>query len=190
MVKIVRGIVNKKIISLICLCLWLASLGIAHETNTSKALLKGEVSIKPVATVDNPPEQMREGQIQAGIEVAFSVKVKNEGNQASQPGTLQVYYRFPPSLQHLSSASLFETEEVSLPVLQPGEEKMITFDKKQRMPTLYDFVRDDWGKREYQAIARVAGQDQVLHVVALTFSAYYYEIPISTKIAAVPVFNH
>ncbi|MBS4168222.1 hypothetical protein PARA125_000855 [Parachlamydia sp. AcF125] len=161
----------------------------AHEEYHSKALLKGEILIRPVATMDNPLEQMQEGQIQAGVEVSFSVKIKNLGNQPNPPGNLQIHYKFPSSLSHLSTASLFETEILPLPTLNPGEEKMVTFDKKQRMPTLYDFVRDDWGKREYQAIVKIAGQEHLLNTVALTFSAYYYEIPVASKIVAIPVFN-
>lgn len=155
--------------------------GTAQEGN--KAYLRGAISLTPVPTIDNPPEQMVPGRIQSGIEVAVQVTIKNEGELPSQSGTLLVKYDFPFIEQ---SKPLFETEMLLLPSLKPGEEKVFKFAKQQRMPTIYDFVREDWGKREYQAIAQINDQSHTLGVLHLTFSAYYYDTPIPTPLAKVP----
>lgn len=154
---------------------------IAHEGQ--ETYLKGTISLTPIPTIDNPPEQIVPGRIQSGIEVEIQVKVKNEGKFSSQPGTLLVKYDFPFST---NEKTLFETEKLTLPTLNPGEEQIFKFSKRQRMPTIYDFVRDDWGKREYQAIAELAGHKHTLGLLNLTFSAYYYDIPSSSPVAMVP----
>jgi len=172
--------VKRNLISILLISIGLFNGLLAAEN--PHTLLKGVISLTPIPTIDNPPEQLITGQIQSGIEVAIQVKVKNEGKLPSSPGTIFVQYQAPT----YQLKPLFETEVLPLESLNPGEEKIIQFSKKQRMPTLYDFVRDDWGKREYQAIAQFEQTQTNLGILSLTFSAYYYEVSVPTSLAAVP----
>lgn len=179
---------QKLIFSIImCSMFFNSTLALAKEDPTT--LLKGVISLTPIPTIDNPPEQLVAGQIQSGIEVAVQLKVKNEGQLPSQPGTVFVQYHVPSGLALHHLKPLFETEVLPLASLNPGEEKTIQFAKKQRMPTLYDFIRDDWGKREYQAIAQFKHTQKNLGILSLTFSAYYYEAPVPMSLAAVPAIH-
>ena len=108
--------------------------------------------------------------------VQISTTVVNKGATASKPMKLLVRYAYPQPYQHSPDSILFETEVINLPVLQSGEESKIQFAKSQPLPTISDFVHNDWPMRQYQAVVVTDGKEEVVGTLALTYSAYYYPI--------------
>lgn len=135
-----------------------------------QSILQGSIHIQPVKNV---PGDLT-GKIQPGTQVKISVEVENKGGKVSPAGQIYVRYAFSQPLEHEKSSILFETEKKSLTSIEPGKKIEIAFDTPHLIPSLLDFVRDDWSIREYQAIALIDKQEHIIGTLALTFSAYYY----------------
>lgn len=133
-------------------------------------ILQGSIHIQPVTPL--PGDQT--GKIQPGTPVKLIVTVENRGQQPSSPGQLYVRYAFAPPLENEARSIIFETEKKPLPSIEPGKQINITFDTPHIIPSLLDFVRYDWPIREYQAMAVVNHQENIIGSLAITFSAYYY----------------
>lgn len=113
------------------------------------------------------------GKIQPGTSVKLSVVVENKGPYASKGGELYVRYAFAKPLDQENKSLIFETEKENLPVIEPGQQVTIEFKTPHLLPAVFDFVREDWLLREYQAIAKIDQKEKLLGTLALTFSAYY-----------------
>jgi hypothetical protein len=152
--------------------LLLARIGYAHThtLDLKHGILQGAIHIEPVQSI--PGHEA--GKIQPGTSVKIVVMVENKGLQESPAGELFVRYAFAHPLEHEESSVLFTTEKKPLPALEPGKKVDITFDAVHQIPSLLDFVRYDWSIREYQAIAIINNEENLLGTLAITFSAYYY----------------
>jgi hypothetical protein len=124
--------------------------------------------------------------IQPGTPILFTAVVRNKGALTSQEGTLQIRFVFSDLVEHLTTGALFQTEQLTLPSIPPGEEITLSFKTPQVLPTIYDFVRQDWGMRRYEAIAAVNGNEQMIGVSSIVFSAYYYARPSQETPKVVP----
>ncbi|CCB90511.1 putative uncharacterized protein [Waddlia chondrophila 2032/99] len=115
------------------------------------------------------------GHVQPGTTIQLQAAVKNAGTASSKEGALHIQFAFPEPLNDRKDSTIFETERVALPSIAPGEEVLVIFDKMHRWPNFFDFIRDDWAMREYQAIAIIGGHAQTIGTLTIAFSAYYYE---------------
>ncbi len=156
----------------IALCLLLARIGYSQTANdpTQAIVLQGSIHIEPAKPV--PGDQT--GKIQPGTAVKLSATIENKGNQENPPGQFFIRYAFAHPLNNEEKSQIFETEKKSLPSIQPGKKVEIAFDTPHKIPSLLDFVRDDWSIREYQAVALIDKEEYLIGTLALTFSAYYY----------------
>lgn len=112
--------------------------------------------------------------IQPGTPILITVKIKNNGKVANKEGQLFVRFVYPEPLSKQPKSELFVTETIGLPSIQPGKEASLMFKSVQFSPTLYDFVKEDFAMRQYQAVLIVDNQEYILGNTTLTFSAYYY----------------
>lgn len=153
--------------------LLLARIGYS-QTQTAKetkaAILQGSIHTEPIKAI--PGDQT--GKIQPGTAVKLVVTVENKGGQINPPGQLYVRYAFAHPLENEAKSVIFETEKKPLPSIEPGKQVNIVFDTPHQIPSLLDFVRYDWSIREYQAIAIINQEENLIGTLALTFSAYYY----------------
>ncbi|MBA2728240.1 MAG: hypothetical protein H0U49_08740 [Parachlamydiaceae bacterium] len=108
--------------------------------------------------------------------VKITSTISNHSSVSSKPTKLLVRYAYPQPYHNSTGSLIFETEAVDIPVLQPGEEKNVQFAKGHQLPTISDFVLNDWAMRQYQAITVTDGKEIVVGTLALTYSAYYYPI--------------
>jgi hypothetical protein len=150
-----------------------------QASDIKDAILVGSIEVKPT----KPLSGDRTDKIQPGTSVKLVVSVENKGQQASPLGKLYVRYAFAYPLEEEVSSIVFETEKKSLPSLEPGQKVDISFETTHQIPSLLDFVRDDWSIREYQAMAVIHPDEHLIGTLAITFSAYYYpgikkEVPI------------
>lgn len=141
-----------------------------ETTDHKAAILQGSIHIQPSMPISNDHAI----KIQPGTSVKLMVTVENKGEQTSPPGQLYVRYSFAHPLENEKTSSIFETEKKPLPPIEPGQQVEIAFDAPHQLPSLLDFVRYDWSIREYQAIAVIDHQENLIGTLALTFSAYYY----------------
>lgn len=139
------------------------------QAPTSEAILQGTIEIRPSAASLADKEK-----IQPGTAIKISVNVQNVGDFPSEPGEIFIQYGLAKPLHKEEGSVLFETEKKILPVIEPHQSVVITFDQSHSTPTLLDFVRDDWALREYQAVVNVNQETKMIGTLALTFSAYYY----------------
>lgn len=121
-----------------------------------------------------------------GTLVQIKVKVKNSGKVPSGPAKIQVRYALPKPLQKSPKSILFETEIADLAKLDPGQERLITFDKEHQLPTVADFIRYDWPMRQYQVVLLEGEKEHILGTLSITLSAYYYEGPAKSLQVALP----
>lgn len=150
--------------------------------NEKQVVLQGSISLKPSKPL---PGDLTE-KIQPGTAAMIDIVVENIGTKASMAGELYVRYALAHPLNKESTDLDFATEKRMLPSIEPGKKVEITFETPHLIPSLLDFVRDDWSIREYQAVAVVNHQEYPIGTLAITFSAYYYpglkkEIPASIK---------
>lgn len=117
------------------------------------------------------------GRIQPGSPVTLCALVKNLGKEASVPGKIRLVFAFPKPLDTQANSKLFETEELALPSIPPGKDVVVTFKNTHQLPSLFDFIRNDWGMRQYHAFITIGKDTQLSGTRGLTFSAYYYEGP-------------
>lgn len=141
-----------------------------HITPNKSVILEGSIQIHPTKALPNN----QEGQIQPGTPVKIGVTVENKGEQASPKGELFVRYVYAHPLEKEKTSLIFETEKKELPSIEPSKKIEIVFDTPHQIPSLLDFVRDDWSMREYQATALINEKEYLLGTLAITFSAYYY----------------
>lgn len=163
--------------------------GQAEDQAASFAILQAKIQIQPV-----DPKGLVQDKIQPGSAVKVSLKITNKSSVPSVPGQVYIQYAFIEPLQAHARSVIFQTEKELFPSLKPGEETTIHFQTPQQLPSLTDFIRDDWALREYQAILVLGDQSVVIGKQALTFSAYYYpgfahEIPIEVPAQLKPSFN-
>ena len=161
-------------ISLIFGLLLLARIGYGQQQAVAaqqEAILQGAIQMQPVKSAPNDDQAIK---IQPGTAVKLSVLVQNKGLQPSPKGEIFLRYAFARPLHNEEASLIFETEEVPLPAIDPGKSIELNFSAPHRLPSLLDFVRDDWSMREYQAIAVFGKEEKMIATLAVTFSAYYY----------------
>lgn len=154
------------------------------QPQEQEAVLQAAVIIKP----QDQPTQFQSDKIQPGHSVKISALIENKGSERSPSGQIYVRYALAKPLDKDPNSVIFETEKIQLPMIEPGNAVEITFEKTHQLPSLPDFIRHDWGMREYQAVVNVAQQEKVIGSLAITFSAYYYsgirkEIPARIAVA-------
>lgn len=155
-----------------------ASLSAEEET---QAILQAEITAIPFHSYGSLPDR-----IQPGSQVKLGARVKNIGTAENAPGTMMIRFAFAHPLDAHADSLKFETEKVALPSIAPGEEFVVTFSKMHRWPSLFDFIREDWAMRQYEAVATVNELDHVIGARSVTFSAYYYEGPIKKQPKKLP----
>jgi hypothetical protein len=168
------------------LLLFLCTTLFAAETPQPEATLQATIS---VVTTGQRPENSIEnfGKIQPGSKIKLSVTVKNIGTAPNAPGKLWVRFMFPEPLASQPNSLLFQTEEGAVPSITPGQEVVITLQMDQNWPSLFDFIRHDWGMRQFQAVMNIDGAEKILGTLSILFSAYYYEGPNKEISTVVPV---
>lgn len=134
----------------------------------SEALLQGSIAIKTSAPSNDS------NKIMPGMPIYLSTKIKNQGNLPSQEGVVFIRFAFPHPLEKQANSLLFRTEDVVLPSLAPDQEIEISFKSPHQWPTLYDFIRFDWGMRRYQTVVKFGDLEYVIAQIPISFSAYYY----------------
>ncbi|MCE2982274.1 MAG: hypothetical protein LW832_01790 [Parachlamydia sp.] len=157
---------------LLCLLL-LARIGYGQQQQQAvlqqEAILQGSIQIQPVQPIDEDKPK-----VQPGSPVKLSVVIHNKGTTPSPQGELYLRYAFAKPLDKEEASVIFETEKKVLPSIEPGKIVEIAFEKPHLLPSLLDFVRDDWSLREYQAFATIDGHENLIASLAVTYSAYYY----------------
>lgn len=138
--------------------------------SNEQAVLQGEITLLP--TRGAPQDDG--AKIQPGTAVKINVRVDNKGAVKSPSGELYIRYALAHPLHKNETSITFQTEKKKLPAIESGTFVNIAFDTPHQIPSLLDFVRDDWSLREYQAIALIDGKETLIGTLAITFSAYYY----------------
>lgn len=125
-----------------------------------------------------PGEVMTEQKIIPCTPVRLEATIWNRGEMPSPDGVARVMYKLPVSEEDPKDPLFFETEKVSLTALQPGEKRVVVFEKAHTLPCLSDFIQEQWAKRAYELVfAPANGPNELLTTLKLTFSAYYYVSP-------------
>lgn len=112
--------------------------------------------------------------IQPGTSVKVGLKMENKGDVPTQAGEVYVRFAFPKPLDQRPNSVIFKSDKVAVPSLAPGEVREITFTPSHTIPVVTDFIRNDWAMREYEAIYVVDSKEQLIAVLPLTYSVYYY----------------
>lgn len=156
---------------------------------SKQTILLASIVIEPVKLTNNHHHE----KIQPGTPVKVAVTVENKGSLASAAGDLYVRFGFAKPLEQEAQSIIFETEKKPLPTIAPGQSVTIEFTTPHQLPAVFDYVREDWALREYQAIANIDHQEKLLGTLALTFSAYYYPgirkefpTPVQTQLESQP----
>jgi len=136
------------------------------------AALQAIIQANPVPASPENAEK-----IYPGTSIKLTATINNLGTKRSAPGKAFIQFSFPKPLDTHEKSLLFQTEEVTLPSIPPKGSVELTFSTTHRWPTLFDFVRDDWGMRSYQLRANINEVEKVLGTLAISFSAYYYATP-------------
>jgi hypothetical protein len=123
---------------------------------------------------------------QVGTPISFGCKIKNLGVKPSPQGKLWIQFQYPSDLKEKPNSLLFKTEAQEIPSIAPGEQLVVQFKTTQTLPNLFDYIKNDWAMREYEAVLEVEGKEYVIGIANLTFSAYYYEAPQRQTPATVP----
>lgn len=161
------------ILSMVALLL-LARIGIGYGQTQAKdqknIILQSSIELSAAqASAGNEA-----GKIHPGTPVKIMVTIKNKGQQTNPAGQIYVRYALAHPLEKEKGSMIFETEKKPLPPIEPGNKVEIAFDAPHQIPSLLDFIRDDWSLREYQAMAVIYGEEYLLGTLAITFSAHYY----------------
>lgn len=111
-----------------------------------------------------------------GVPVIFRARFKNPSNHASPAGRVMIRHCFVPPFQAAEKSCTFSTETQPLPSLNPGEEKELFFATTQTLPTISDFLRNNFGMRHYELLFTANGQStpHLVQAVSLTHSVVYY----------------
>lgn len=158
-------------------CVWLVFMvlcwsGSVYSHNGNEpdfALLQGDICLTPLKPLSDS-----EMKIQPGTPIKLSMTVENKGLQSSSSGEVYIRYAFSRPLENDYRSIIYQTERVALPPLAPQEKLTVHFEKEHFLPSLIDFVRDDWPMREYQAIVEFNGLQKAIGTLAISVSAYYY----------------
>lgn len=142
----------------------------AQPMVATEAILQGAI----IAKEDPQPHQYQTDKIQPGHSVGLSVLVENKGDAPSPKGEIYIRFGLSKPLDKIEGSVLFETEHVDLPSIEPGSKIELKFAKQQQWPSIPDFIRNDWGMRDYQAVVRIGDEERIIGTLAITFSAYYY----------------
>jgi hypothetical protein len=149
-----------------------------------EALLKTTIFAIP----QNNPHSTRE-KVQPGTLMQLQAVVQNTGSAPSVPGDIQIRFGFPEPLHSRNPKVAFETEKMKLPSIGPGKQVTLVFKKKHQWPSLFDYIREDWAMKEYQAIVTIRSMAKITGARSVAFSAYYYEgaswdkpVPVSSAI--------
>lgn len=116
-------------------------------------------------------------EVAPGTPMRLVVEVENVGDQPSPECTLFVRFAFAEPLNRQPGSLLWQSEEVALPSLQPGTKHTVSLTKVHMWPTLFDFIRDDWAMRQYEAILKEKGNEYLSGTMHISFTASYYEGP-------------
>lgn len=140
----------------------------------SGAILQAQIHAIPDTALD-----IKTGKIQPGAKIALQVEIKNIGNQPSAPGNLYVQFSLMEPMDDLLANRVFRTELISIPKIYPGQVEVLKFTKTHQWPSVFDYVKQSWNMRHYQAIFKQdnAKKELVIGTLPLLFSAYYYEGP-------------
>jgi hypothetical protein len=103
--------------------------------------------------------------------------VKNSGQFTSGKAKLFIRFVFPEPLEKEPNSLLFVSDKLPIPPLLPGQEIAIPFNFSRNWPSLFDFVRYDWGVRQFQAVLVADSKESVIGTLSIVFSAYYYDGP-------------
>ena len=133
------------------------------------AILDAKIELKP-----NSAEKSVQPSIQPGKEIIITATITNEGTEKNKPGHFYVKFAYPTPLAAKPNSELFITEKILLPPISPGKEATIQFKTTQMTPSLFDFVRNDYAMRQYQAIVVIEDKQYLIGTATLTFSAQYY----------------
>jgi hypothetical protein len=159
-----------------------------------KAILEAEVELLPVnpnlnaipTILSGNPNDKNTPIINPGSGIRIFARLKNSGTKSNQKGYFYIRFVYPTPLAGRPNSELFVTEKVMLPSIGAGKEASITFNTPQISPSLFDFIRDDFGMRQYQAVVVIDNKEYVIGSSALTFSAYYYSTPAEVMPLEVP----
>ena len=103
--------------------------------------------------------------------------MKNVGTEVSAPGTIYVRYAFLEPFHQHEQSILFQTEKLTLPSIAPGNEIELAFSQAHQLPSVFDYIREDWPMRQYEARVNIGGKEETIGRVALSVSAHYYQGP-------------
>lgn len=140
--------------------------------NDEGALLQTEINTTPLMHPHSKP-----GRIQPGTRMKLTAVVKNSGTIASAPGTIYVRFALPEPLDKQPNSVIFTTETRNIPSIPPGNAVTIEFSTPHQWSSLFDFIRDDWAMREYEAVVNVGNEEKITGTRSIAFSVYYYEGP-------------
>lgn len=158
----------KKILSFI----FLFSVFLLSSTNLSSQDAKGSILEGKIEISSGNKETPQI--IQPGKDLIISVKVTNVGKEVNKPGHFYVRFAYPTPLADRPKSELYISEKIQLPPINPGSEATVQFKKTQATPSIYDFVRNDYAMRQYQAVVVIDNKDYLIGTASLTFSAQYY----------------
>jgi hypothetical protein len=131
--------------------------------NAAPSVLEGQLKLNPDPILPGTP-------------VYFTFEVQNIGSTPSPAGELTINYALIEHLQHPITSPLFTSEKQSLSSTEPGKKTSVTFTTPHRLPSVLDFVRDDWLLYEYQVVFTSKGKEHLLMTLPLTFSVHYYPV--------------
>ncbi len=165
-----------------------ASLLMSCFNLSAEAVLQATLTVASNSQrTDSSVENM--GKIQPGSQIKLVATVQNTGTEPNAPGKISIRYIFPEPLSSQPNSMLFQTEWLTVPSITPGQEVVVNFPTDQNWPSLFEFIRHDWGMRQFQAIMPVDGTDKILGTLSVLFSAYYYQGPNKEIGTPVPVFK-
>jgi hypothetical protein len=132
------SLLSKFILPFVIVTLFLIRVGYAQVT-TPTTVLQGTIVLQSLQNL-----QDKNTKIQPGTPAKLSVKIENTGIEESPAGQLYIRYVFAKPLDRQPNSLIFQTEKIAIPALQPHTEKTITFETAHQLPSLIDFVREDW----------------------------------------------
>lgn len=141
----------------------------AAEPAAEGAVLEATLTVLPQS-----PSSQTDHNIQPGTPVSIGAQLRNVGTKPSAAGSFYVRFIYPEPISKQLSTPLFTTEKVHLPTIAPGSSASLMFNTPQTTPSLFDFIRQDWNLRQYEAVAVIDNKEYILGNTRLTFSAYYY----------------
>ncbi len=127
--------------------------------------------------IPNPDNDNKVSKITPGTPMKIVAVIKNVGDFTSSPGKLYLKFIFPEPLEKEPNSLLFVSDKLPIPALLPGQEISIPFNFSKYWPSLFDFVRYDWGVRQFQASLIADGKESIIGTLSIVFSAYYYDGP-------------